>query len=105
MSIKKKFLKTRPVCKVTFRLSKEEAKDTKQIFLAGDFNNWNETKTPMTPLKKGGFVATLDLKTGREYQFRYFLDKLVWENDPEADKYVHSPFGNCNNSVVSLKLN
>ena len=56
----------------------------------------------MKPLKKGGFTVTLDLKTGRDYQFRYFFDRLFWGNDPEADRYEYSPFGNCENSVVSL---
>ena len=102
MSIKKQFLKTRQICKVAFRLSKEESRDAKQIFLVGDFNNWNENKLPMKPLKKGGFVANLDLEPGKEYQFRYFFDKLVWGNDPDADNYVHSSFGNCDNSLISL---
>jgi 1,4-alpha-glucan branching enzyme len=102
LSIKKQYLKTRPICKVTFRLSKEESKDAKKIFLVGDFNSWDENKLPMKSLKKGGFVANLDLQTGNEYQFRYFFDKLAWGNDPEADNYVHSSFGNCDNSVISL---
>ena len=29
MGIKKQYLNTRPICKVTFRLSKEEANDAK----------------------------------------------------------------------------
>lgn len=102
MSIKKSYLKTRPVCKVTFRLSKEEALDAKSVFLVGEFNNWHKTRIPMKPLKKGGFVATLDLKTGREYQFRYFFDRIIWKNDPDADRYVHSSFGDCDNCVVSV---
>ena len=102
MSIKKQFLRTRPVCRVTFRLSKEEACDAKRIFLVGEFNHWNETSIPMKALKKGGFTVTLDLETGREYQFRYFFDRLSWGNDPGADRYVYSSFGNCENSIVAL---
>ncbi len=102
MSIKKQYLKTGPICKVTFRLTKEEACDAKRVFLVGEFNNWNEADTPMKALKKGGFTLTLDLDTGREYQFRYFFDRLFWGNDPEADRYEYSSFGNCQNSIVSL---
>lgn len=102
MSIKKHFLKTRPVCKVTFRLSAQEALDVKSIFLVGEFNDWNKTKTPMKPLKKGGFVMTIDLKTDREYQFRYFFDRIIWKNDSDADRYIHSSYGGCDNSVVSV---
>ena len=102
MSIKKQYLKTRPTCRVTFRLSKDEASDAKRVFLVGEFNNWNETQTPMKALKDGGFTVTLDLDTGREYQFRYFFDRLFWGNDPGADRCVYSSFGNCENSIVSL---
>ena len=102
MSIKKQYLKTRPVCKVTFRLSCKETRDVKNVFLVGEFNNWNETATPMKPLKKGGFVATLVLNTDKEYQFRYFFDRTTWENDPQADLYVHSSYGSCDNSVIRI---
>jgi 1,4-alpha-glucan branching enzyme len=102
LSIKKHYLKTRPVCKVTFRLSAEEALDAHSIFLVGEFNDWNKTQTPMKPLKNGGFVVTLDLETGREYQFRYFFDRIIWKNDSDADQYVHSPYGDCDNSVVRV---
>ncbi len=102
MSIKKHFLKTRPICKVAFRLSKKESKDAKQIFLVGDFNGWDENNLPMKSLKSGDFVANLDLETGREYQFRYCFDHIAWGNDSGADNYVHSSFGGCDNSVISL---
>ena len=102
LSIKKVYLKTRPVCKVTFRVSVEEALGATAIFLVGEFNNWSKTSASMKPLKKGGFVLTLDLDTGREYQFRYFFDRIIWKNDPDADRYVHSSYGDCDNSVVSV---
>lgn len=102
MSLKKKYLKNKTICKVDFRIYKKDAKDAKRIFLVGDFNNWHETATPMKPLKNGDFIVTMDLKTGREYQFRYFFDGMVWVNDADADKYVHSSYGNCDNSVVNV---
>ncbi len=102
MSIKKEFLKSKPVCKVTFRLSSEEANEAKAISLLGEFNDWDAASTPMAKLKDGSFKATLDLESGREYQFRYLVDGTEWKNDPEADKQVRSPFGNSDNSVISL---
>lgn len=102
MSIKKSYLKTRPVCKVTFRISVKEALGATSIFLVGEFNNWSKTRTPMKPLKKGEFVVTLDLETEKQYQFRYFLDRIIWKNDPDADRYIHSSFGGCDNSVVAV---
>jgi hypothetical protein len=56
----------------------------------------------MKKLKNGGFTATLDLELGQEYQFRYLLDDKIWETDFAADKYVPTPFGNSENSVIVL---
>jgi hypothetical protein len=54
----------------------------------------------MKKLKTVVFTVTLDLAKGREYQFRYLLDKKNWENDAYAGKYVPTPFGDSENSVV-----
>jgi len=102
MSLKKRYLKTKPVCKVTFRVSKQAAKSAQRINVVGDFNNWSITETPMKPLKSGEFSVTVDLKTSRGYEFRYILDGTQWENDWEADRYVPSSFAGCENSVVDV---
>ncbi len=102
MSIKKQFLKTRPICKVTFRLSKEDANNANDVHIAGEFNDWIKPGTPLKRLKNGSFSITLELEKNNEYQFRYLLDKQVWINDAEADKYVPSGFIGSENSVVSV---
>ena len=99
--IKNKYLKTRKVCKVTFVLPRNVAGDAKNACIVGDFNDWNDTANPMKKTKTKGFTITLDLEPEREYQFRYLVDGSKWENDREADKYVKSPFGDSENSVVS----
>ncbi len=100
MSIKKKFLKVNPVCRVTFKIKKGEVNGAKAVNVLGDFNDWNDGALPMKKLKNGDFTATIDLDINREFQFRYLLDKVEFENDWEADRYVPSVFGNCENSVV-----
>jgi 1,4-alpha-glucan branching enzyme len=100
MSIKKQYLKSRPVCKVTFRLPKKAAGSAKAVHIVGEFNDWNIYATPMRGLKSGEFAVTLDLDIDREYQFRYLIDDQVWENDWDADKYLPTPFGDVENSVV-----
>ena len=102
MAITKKFLKTKPVCKVTFRMPKAAVEGVKQVAIAGDFNNWNTKKNKLEQLKDGSFKTTLDLETGKSYQYRYVLDGQVWENDWQADDYVPSPLSNEENSVVIL---
>jgi len=56
----------------------------------------------MKCLKDGSFTVTINLEQGREYQFRYLIDEMNWENDWDADKYLPSHFGNCENSVVAI---
>jgi len=102
MSIKKQYLKSKPVCKVTFRLPGEVAGSAESANIVGEFNDWNIYATPMKRLKNDSFVVTLDLEPDREYQFRYLLDDEIWENDGKADKYVSHPYGDGENSVVVL---
>ncbi len=100
MSLTKKFLKSKPVCKVTFRLESESAKAAKKAVLVGDFNKWNPKKASMKKLKNGTFTTTVDLETGKAYEFRYCLDGTTWENDDAADKYVPTGVSLEENSVV-----
>ena len=100
MSLKKQFLKSKPVCKISFRLDAADAAGATKVQLLGDFNNWDETVEPMTALKSNDFTATLELETGKEYQFRYLIDGTIWKNEVQADDYVANSFG-ADNSVVS----
>jgi 1,4-alpha-glucan branching enzyme len=102
MSIKKQFLKSKPTCKVSFKVSKELANGASKVNLAGDFNNWNETSDEMNALKDGSFSLSVDLESGREYQFRYILDGSTWTNDEAADGYKPNGFGDSENSVIEL---
>lgn len=100
MIIKKQYLKTKPVCKVTFGLPSELSPNAQTAHLVGEFNDWNVTATPMKKLKNGSFTITMDLGTGREYQFRYLVDHTQWENALNADRFIPTPFGDSNNSVI-----
>jgi 1,4-alpha-glucan branching enzyme len=100
MAIQKKYLKSKPICKVTFSLPKEAVQAAKKVHIVGDFNNWKKKASPMKKLKSGVCKITLDLECGREYQFRYLLDNGSWENDWAADKYVPSAYYDADNSVV-----
>ena len=100
VSIKKQYLKTRAACRVTFSLPKKAAAFANTVHLVGDFNDWNKSITPMKRLKNGSFTTTLVLRRNKEYQFRYLLDGLQWENDWKADKYVPNRYGSENSVVV-----
>jgi 1,4-alpha-glucan branching enzyme len=96
--LKKEYPKNKPVCKVAFTLP--ETIKAENARLVGDFNNWDANKTTMKKVAGGRFTVTLELKKGCEYQFRYLINGSEWYNDPQADKYVASPFG-TDNSVVT----
>jgi 1,4-alpha-glucan branching enzyme len=102
MSFKKQYLKSRPICKVTFKMHREAVDGAKSVHIVGDFNNWDTHENPMKQMKNGDYMVTLDLDAGREYQYRYLLDGTIWINDWQADKYVTSYFGNVENSVIIL---
>ncbi|MCF7804648.1 MAG: isoamylase early set domain-containing protein [Candidatus Marinimicrobia bacterium] len=102
MSLKKQYLKTKPVCKVTFRLPAEAAENANSVSLVGDFYDWDPSKTPMKKLKNGSYKAVLDLDPDQNYEFRYLINGDEWENDWEADDYVGNPYGAGENSVVSV---
>ncbi len=101
MSIEKKLLKAKPVCKVKFSLSGDQYKSTSSILLLGDFNNWQMGESPFKKSKTGVWSVSLDLESGREYQFRYLVDGTRWENDPEADGFIASGLGS-ENSVLAV---
>ncbi|MCB0846200.1 MAG: isoamylase early set domain-containing protein [Bacteroidetes bacterium] len=100
MSITKKFLKSKPVVKVTFKVDKEAVSTAESVHVVGEFNEWNKEATPMKPMKNGSFSTTVELTKDQEYQFRYLIDGKSWKNDEEADKLVQSPFADAKNSVV-----
>lgn len=100
--IKKQFLKSKPVCKVTFNLGADAATDVEKVELVGDFSQWLEAPIQMKKLKNGTFRTTVDLESGKTYEFRYLLDGKKWENDWEADAYAPNQITLDENSVVIL---
>ena len=102
MGIHKQYLKSKPTCKVTFNIPESIGNGIEQAHVVGEFNAWSTSATPMKRLKNGAFRATVELDTGRSYQFRYLLGQSHWENDPEADGYSPSPFRDSHNSVIDL---
>jgi 1,4-alpha-glucan branching enzyme len=96
--MKKEYTKTGRSCKVTFELAAIEAN---QVALLGDFNEWNSTANRMKRQKDGRFTATVSLKPGTDYKYRFLADGQTWLNDPEADNHVPNSFG-TEDSVVSV---
>ena len=102
MSLQKRYLKSRPMSKVTFRLPAAAVPEGSQVNLVGDFNDWDPELTPMEQLKSGEYKVTLDLPVDQDYAFRYLINGQRWENDWDADRYAPAGLGTEENSVVTV---
>ena len=98
MAIKKQYLKTKPVCKVTFSVPAEEAQN---VVVVGSFNEWNTEATELKKLKNGTFKGTVDLESEASYEFRYVVDG-TYINDEQADAYAWNDFAAAENGVLNL---
>ena len=98
MSIKKQFIKTKPVCKVTFSV---EAKEANTASVVGDFNNWNPAEGELSKLKNGTFKGVFDLAKDASYEFKYLVDG-AYVNDPESDSFKWNEFAGTENGVVTV---
>lgn len=99
MAITKQYLKSKPVCKVTFSI---EAEDANEVSVVGTFNDWNAKAAPLKKLKNGTFKGTIDLDTDASYEFKYLIDETVYVNDDSADAYAWNEFADADNSVVNV---
>lgn len=89
--LKKSYFNGGKTCRVTFTVPARAG--ARSVHLCGEFNDWDEASHPLSRRKDGRFSASVTLKPGREYRFRYLLDRGQWENDKEADGFVPNPYG------------
>ena len=87
----------KPVAKsVTFTVHAEKGKD---VFVAGQFNNWDPTAKKMAyKAREGVYAATIKLAPG-EYQYKFVIDG-TWCADPENANAVQNDQGTFNSIVV-----
>lgn len=99
MSVAKQYLKSKPVCKVTFTVPAEEAK---KVAVVGDFNNWKANKaSALKKLKNGTFKGTLELPKEGSFEYKYIIDGN-YVNEAEADRYQWNDYAGAENAVLEL---
>ncbi len=98
MAIKKQFVKTKPVCKVTFSVV---AKEASQASVVGDFNNWNAAEGALSKLKNGTFKGVFDVSKDASYEFKYVIDG-TFVNEPESDSFKWNAFAGNENGVLAV---
>src|SRR5947207_1001390 len=77
---------------VEFRLN---LPGVKSATLAGSFNDWDSTRTPLAKDPNGGWKTTVLLPPGR-YEYRFVIDGGQWFSDPGAKESVPNAFGSTN---------
>lgn len=98
MAIKKQYLKSKPICKVTFTVP---AKEANTVAVVGDFNNWAAEGGSLKKLKNGTFKGTFELPKEKSFEFRYLVDD-AYINDSEADRYQWNDYAGTENAVLEL---
>lgn len=98
MAITKQYLKSKPICKVTFSVP---AADAQKVTVLGTFNDWGaENAVTLKKQKNGIFKGTVDLAKDTSYEFRYLVDD-TFVNDEHADAFNANEFGG-ENAVLNL---
>ena len=75
------------------------APDAQAVFVAGSFNDWQPSATPLQKQAGGRWIVELMLEPGR-HEYRFIVDDQ-WTNDPLSSAYVSNPFGDLNCIVVA----
>ncbi len=71
----------------------------KSVFLAGEFNGWNTTATPLRAESAGRWAVELPLAPGR-YQYKFVVDGR-WATDPATGReQADDGFGGKNSVIV-----
>ncbi len=66
----------------------------REVFVAGSFNDWQLTATPLKSAGDGRWFVELSLPPGR-YEYRFIADG-EWVDDPGAKEFVPNPHGGAN---------
>lgn len=72
--------------------------DAQEVGIAGSFNDWHSSVTPMIRLNDGKWAKELALPPGR-YEYRFVVDG-EWVDDPAATELIPNPFGTPNAVLV-----
>lgn len=75
------------------------APEAKEVFVAGDFNEWGTRSIPLRKGPDGTWKIETTLSPGR-YEYRYIVDG-DWQNDQRPLPSVPNAFGSWN-SVIEV---
>lgn len=71
--------------------------DASQVYLAGSFNGWSTTATPMTRSEAGYWTVVMSLGAGK-HEYKFVIDG-TWTTDAENPSTKADPYGGMNSLV------
>lgn len=74
--------------------------DAKEVYVAGDFNEWKADGNSRMEIKNGVWSKKINLRQG-QYYYRFVVDGK-WTEDPKNPLKEENPFGEMN-SLIKLK--
>jgi 1,4-alpha-glucan branching enzyme len=78
--------------RITFEVKAEPGSE---VYVAGDFNNWEPTKKLKSKNKDGIFTGTLLLDRDTQYEYKFIINGK-WSVDPNCDEWVPNALGSLN---------
>lgn len=75
------------------------APDAFLVTVAGNFNGWDSQASPLTKDQSGLWTATLPLKPGQKYYYKFFLDGYAIA-DPDNPEFEPDGSGGTRSVVV-----
>ena len=102
---KKTIAAVKPVTKVAKKPSSPSSEFTffdpeaKEVFVVGEFDNWDTGKNKMRRFKDGTWKKKIKLDPG-QYEYRFLVDG-DWQNDPQCKEHRPNSFGS-ENSVLKV---
>jgi 1,4-alpha-glucan branching enzyme len=74
-----------------------EAPEASEVYLVGDFNNWDKQKHPMKREENGIWKKITVLLPGR-YEYKFLVDGR-WQNDTGSSQLCRNRYGTQNNVI------
>lgn len=83
--------------RITFHCNAEPGSE---VYVAGDFNEWNPEKRKLSDKEGNGhFTTTMFLSPGT-YEYKFIINGQ-WSIDPECEEWVPNKMGSLN-SVIRI---
>ncbi|MFW6145199.1 MAG: isoamylase early set domain-containing protein [bacterium] len=81
--------------RVTFEVKAEPGSE---VYLAGDFNNWEPNKKLTDKNNDGTFRGTLLLDRQKNYEYKFVINGK-WSVDPNCEEWTPNNLGSLNSVI------